>query len=60
MSAIAAQFRTVKERWTQRRAARRADKPDRVLRKREAAALRMELKRKGGGSGGDGGMAGGM
>ena len=57
---IADQFRAVKERWMRRRAARRADKPDRLTRKRAADAHRIERKRKGGGSGSDGGAAGGI
>ena len=60
MGAIADRLRAFKERREQRRATRRADKPDRALRKREADMRRLEHKRKGGGSGGDGGMGGGV
>jgi len=60
MSAISERFRAAKERRRQRRVEHDATKAERAQRKAQADAVRMEHKRRGEGSGGDGGMGGGM
>jgi hypothetical protein len=60
MSAITERLRAAKERRKQRRAEHDATKIEHAQRKAQADAVRMEHKRRGGGSSGDGGMAGGM
>ena len=52
---VVLRLENVRARWTQRRAERRAKRGERAQRKAEADAIRLEHRRKGTGSGGDGG-----
>jgi hypothetical protein len=56
---VVIRLENARARWTQRRAERRAKRGERAQRKAEADAIRLEHRRKGTSSGGDGG-AGGM
>jgi hypothetical protein len=60
MSAITERIRASRKRRKQRRTEHDPTKAERAARKGGADAIRMEHKRRGGASGGDGGMGGGM
>ena len=60
MSTITERVKAAKERRKQRRAEHDATKGERAARKAQADAIRMGHKQRGSGSGGDGGMGGGM